>query len=157
MIPEAAAEIQNQFAFISTVLGGFAVTFLIGLLSLPRERPLVTWAAGAAVAAAGFLIIAAVAGVAGAVWVAERPGLPALPETPGPLLAAFRWSGISFILGVMALLASIGLSGWTRSRVLGVFSSVVAAVTFVLLAYLRVIRMGFDSGATPSNNDGGVG
>ena len=144
MIPEAAIEIQNQLAFISAVLAGFAVTFFIGLLQLPEERPHVKGAVCTALVAAALLLLATVAGVAGAVWIAERPGLGQAAETPDQLLAAFQWAGRAFIGGLLFLLISLGLSGWIHSRVVGILSSVVAALTVVLLVYFLVFRMGFD-------------
>jgi hypothetical protein len=135
VIPEAAAEIQNQLAFVSAVLGGFSIALAIGLLQLPGGRRVTTWATGLAITSATALLVATVAGTFGAIWIAERPDLGPSPDTPPAVLTAFRWAGQAFMLGICLLLSSLGLSGWIRSRPLGWTTSVTSALAGVLIFY----------------------
>jgi hypothetical protein len=138
MIPEAAAEIQNQLAFVSAVLGGFSIALAIGLLQLPQDRSFTTWATGLAITSAVALLVATVAGTFGAIWLAERPGLGRTPDMPAPLLTAFRWAAQALVLGICLLLSSLGLSGWIRSRALGWTTSVVSAFAAILIFYFLI-------------------
>ena len=53
----------------------------------------------------------------------------------------------SFILGIAAMLGSIGISGWIRSRALGVFTSVIAAIGLLLFTVLHPrLRIGLANG-----------
>ncbi|PEN13015.1 hypothetical protein CRI94_10185 [Longibacter salinarum] len=146
MIPESAAEIQNQLAFISAVLGGFSISLAIGWLQMGAESEImkrtVTWAAGAAVTAALSLLVATVAGAWGVIWLAERPDMGRQAQMPGPLLTAFRLSGQAFLLGISALLVSLGISGWTRSRALGWATSAGAGLAAIILTYFLIGVMG---------------
>lgn len=139
MIPEAAAEIQNQLAFVSAVLGGFAIALAVGLLQFPRDRGLTTWATGLAITSAVAFLVATVAGTFGAIWLAERPDLGRTPDMPPALLAALRWSAQALIVGIFLLLASLGLSGWIRSRFLGWTTSATSILAVVLILYFLAI------------------
>lgn len=135
MVPEAAAEIQNQLAFVSAVLGGFAVALAIGLLQLPKSRSVVTWATGFAITSAVALLVATIAGTFGAIWLAERPALERTPTMPPALLTAFQWAAQALVLGICLLLSSLGISGWIRSRALGWTTSVVSVIAAMLIFY----------------------
>jgi len=135
MIPEAAAEIQNQLAFVSAVLGGFSIALAIGLLQFSQDRKVTTWATGLAIMSSIALLVATVAGTFGAIWLAERPDLGRSPDMPSALLTAFRWAVQALMLGIYLLLASLGLSGWIRSRPLGWTTSVASALAGILIFY----------------------
>src|SRR6188768_269018 len=114
---EFLAETGRQIAFVSAFLGGFAATFLGILLQSPNSRKHVGWAAGAAAVASASFILAVISGTALALVL--HPGAPAnvakatfLPQVRTLIL-------ITFASGIYATLLSLGLSGWIRSRALG--------------------------------------
>lgn len=131
----ALLEIFRQFSFVAAVLGGFAVTLVVGLLPAAPDRKVAAWAAGAALLAAALLIVCTTAAVTAVIFTVDRPALGSAGAVPKPLLVAFRWCGVSFTVGLLAFLAALGLTGWVRSRAMGIASSVVSALTILLVLY----------------------
>lgn len=133
--PDYVAELYRQSAFVSAVLGGFAVAFLGTLLGTPPERKSGTWATGFAVAAAVFFVVATFASTVIVLDVA-RLGITDFDYSNWPA-ATVRSKGVSdttYFLGIYSLLLAVGVSGWTRSRRTGIISSVLAALGVVLLS-----------------------
>ena len=133
-------EYYRQFAFVSSVLAGFAFTFYGTLLLAPKHR-VGAWAAFMAVAASvAFLPV-----TLGMTFAAARAGtvgeaLSAQTLAPYPHRAALS---MLFLSGILFLFASFGLSGWTHSRLLGVATTLLAIVGlagafFALLPFLSV-------------------
>jgi hypothetical protein len=103
------AEFYRQFAFVSSVLAGFAFTFYGTLLVAAHEHRAGKWAAFFAVAAS----------------------VAFLPVTLGMTFGAVR-------AGVVFLLTSFGVSGWIRSRGLGIATTSLSLIgALVALAALR--------------------
>jgi hypothetical protein len=137
------AEFYRQFAFVSSVLAGFAFTFYGTLLMASPKHRVGGWAAFMAVAASvAFLpvTLGTTFSAAKAADVATQGGTHSI--TPADLSQLALYSML-FLLGVLFLLASFGLSGWMRSRRLGIATTVLAgfglvATFFALLPFLRV-------------------
>lgn len=140
MVPESAFEIQNLLAFVSSVLCGFSIALAIGLLQLKAEQNLIKWITGLAIISSIVLIFATVTATFGAIWIAERPKLEELnlTKTPVPVLTSFRWSGTSFLIGILLLLSSIGLSGFIRTKILGWLTSVISVIVIIQLFYFLI-------------------
>ena len=139
-IIDSVTEVLRQFTFIASVLAGFAVTFLVSLMISPvRTRPLNVTAIAALLAAIS-LLISTVSGFAGLIYVVDRPALRRgdfLPiEAKNIIVAAAHWSGSWFMAGIVALLLSIGASGWMHSRRLGTLTTTIASLTLILLVFL---------------------
>ena len=124
-------EIARQLASVCAFLGGFAATFLGILLQSSSTRRHVGWAAGAAAIASVSFMIAVIAGTL--VALALHPDAPEgfaapafLPWARGVLLCSIG-------LGIHANLLSLGLSGWIRSRALGMVTSTAALLSAVLV------------------------
>ena len=124
-------EIARQLASVSAFLGGFAATFLGILLQSQSSRRHVGWAAGAAAVASASFMIAVIAGTL--VGLALNPGAPENFATPQFLPWARRILMFSFALGIYANLLSLGLSGWIRSRSLGLVTSTAALISGVIV------------------------
>ena len=131
---EFLGEAARQIAFVSAFLGGFAATFLGILLQSPNSRRHVGWAAGAAAVASASFILAVVSG--SLIGLVVNPGAP--PDLTKPtLLPPLRLlMAITFIVGINSSLLSLGLSGWVRSRPLGIVTSVAAFVSAVIVLLL---------------------
>jgi hypothetical protein len=126
----------GQLAAVSAVLGGFVMTFLGVLLGSndPRRRVAVSLALSAT--AAGCLLLAAVGWSLLAAQVelvaaasGEWQGVARRQLEAG--LGLQRLLGGLFLLGITLLIALIGSTGWLRSRSLGRFTSVLAALLAV--------------------------
>jgi hypothetical protein len=128
---EFVGEIARQLTSVSAFLGGFAATFLGILLQSQSPRRHVGWAAGAAAVASASFMIAVIAGTLVALVV--NPGAPRGFATPEFLPWARRILTVSFALGIYANLLSLGLSGWIRSRPLGLVTSIAALVSGIVV------------------------
>ena len=129
------AEFSRQFAFVSSVLAGFAFAFYGTLLLAPRENRAGAWAAFFAVAASVAFLPVTLGMTFNAVRAANQPrDLSVSTAAADPQIALLS---MLFLSGVLFLLASFGISGWMRSRGLGIattaLSSLGALAIFVAL------------------------
>jgi hypothetical protein len=131
---EFLAEMGRQIAFLSAFLGGFAATFLGILLQSPSSRRHVGWAAGAAAVASASFILAVISGTLLAVVL--HPGAPPGIAKPTFLPQVRILILITFAFGIYSTLLSLGLSGWIRSRQLGIVTSVAALISAVIVSLL---------------------
>ena len=118
---EFVAETGRQIASLSAFLGGFAATFLGILLQSPNSRRHVGWAAGAAAVASASFILAVISGTTLAL--VSHPGAPANMAKPTFLPEVRTLILFTFASGIYSILLSLGLSGWIRSRQLGIVAS----------------------------------
>ena len=130
------AEYYRQFAFVSSVLTGFAFTFYGTLLVASREHRTGRWAAFMAVAASVALLPVTL----GMTFSAARASLLP-PSTTSPSSAESErivTCSTLFLAGVVLLFASFGLSGWMLSRRLGIATAILAALgvvgTFLIIS-----------------------
>src|SRR5215831_13824276 len=112
------AEYSRQFAFVSSVLAGFAFAFYGTLLVAARDHRAGTWAAFFAVAASVAFLPVTLGMTFGAIRTASKPrelSVSTVVADPQIVLLSML-----FLSGVIFLLASFGISGWMRSRGLGI-------------------------------------
>jgi hypothetical protein len=136
------AEFCRQFAFVSSVLAGFAFAFYGTLLVAAREHRAGAWAAFFAVAASVAFLPVTLGMTFGAVRAANQAR-----ELSVSNLAADPQIGLLsmlFLSGVVSLLASFGISGWMRSRGLGIATTSLSligalAVFAALRPFLHVV------------------
>jgi hypothetical protein len=137
------AEFCRQFAFVSSVLAGFAFAFYGTLLVAAREHRAGAWAAFFAVAASVAFLPVTLGMTFGAVRAASQAR-----ELSVSNLAADPQIGLLsmlFLSGVVFLLASFGISGWMRSRGLGIATTSLSligalAVFAALRPFLHVVH-----------------
>jgi hypothetical protein len=127
LAPAYLAAIATQIGSQSAFLGGFAATYLATFLALGHSSRAASWAIGsAAVAAVGFII---------AVIASTMLVMVTHPLAPAGAMASAGSArlamGLSFLAALLALLISLGISGWTRSRRMGWVTSGVAAIGVV--------------------------
>lgn len=134
--PDYLVELARQFSFVCAFLGGFAATFMATLLVVSPSRRIGGWAIGASACAAVAFIVGALA--ASMLIVVLHPHAPANITGMSAVTTARVMSGMGFLIGIHALLAAIGLSGWLRSREVGIVTSLFAlfgdAATWIVTA-----------------------
>jgi len=131
---EFLAETGRQIASLNAFLGGFAATFFGILLQSPNSRRHVGWAAGAAAVASASFILAVISGTTLALVM--HPGAPPGIAKPTFLPQVRSLILIAFSCGIYSILLSLGLSGWIRSRQLGIVTSVAALVSAAIVTLL---------------------
>ena len=136
--PDFIGEFARQVAAVSAFLGGFAATFLGIVLQSQSSRRYVGWAAGAAAVASASFMIAAIAGTL--VGLTLNPAAPKGFATPEFVPWAYRVFLVSFAIGIYSNLLSLGLSGWIRSRWLGIVTSTAAFVSAVVVSTFVKLR-----------------
>lgn len=132
--PELAMEVFRQMAFISALIGGFAFSFVGVLLALPDKRRIINWIITIAILACSGLIVCTLGWTMSAYnafqLVAEKVELP-------PFFKSLHRSlSLTFIASLLLFLMSLGLSGWIRSRVLGVISSLIAMIAIIAVLWI---------------------
>lgn len=133
--PVYLSSLASQLASLSAFLGGFAATFLATLLTLGQQGRLMTATIGFAVASAVSFVVTVVA--ATTVTTIYHPAAPVSMANMGARLPTTVMS-LGFSLGLLSLLASLGCSGWTRSRSVGWITTVAAAVGSALIVVVTV-------------------
>ena len=130
------AEFYRQFAFVSSVLAGFAFTFYGTLLVAAREHRTGAWAAFFAVAASVAFLPVTLGMTFNAVHAVNQPRqLSVSTAAADPQIALLS---MLFLSGVVFLLASFGISGWMRSRGLGIATTSLSLIgAFAAFAALR--------------------
>ena len=108
---------------ICSFMGGFSATIFVTLLTLAKPGLFARIAIGASAFAAVAFIICLTTAVS--MTFALHPAAPPTIRD-APLAGMQIMLATSFILGIAAMLASIGVAGWIRSRALGIFTSIVA-------------------------------
>jgi len=137
--PEIIAELFRQCAFISALIAGFSFAFLAVILTNKTTKQIDDWTAGFAIAATAGLIVCALG------WTLSVPRVLELSanisantpvQLPESYLSIHRSLSITFIACFFFFLTSLGLSGWIRSRRLGVVSSIITIIAAIYAAWI---------------------
>lgn len=121
--PEYLGALARKFGFLGAFLGGISATLFVTLLTLAKPGKVVRWAIGLAAVAAVAFIVTAYMSVG--VIANSHPNAP--PQmADNSIIAVQIGMSLSFGLGSLALLAAIGVSGWSRSKALGTVTSIAA-------------------------------
>ncbi len=130
LAPEYLNKIANQLIVISSLLSGFSIAVLANLLvSESKDRLSQNIMRITAIAASSFLItVFAMTKIV----MMTTDGYPL--ELDQSSLNSTKIIGFaSFFLGTLTLSVLISLSGWTKSKKLGIFTTVIGTATFILI------------------------
>ena len=139
MKASSVIEYYRQFAFVSSVLAGFAFSFYGVLLSAPAQHRAANLAALLAVMASiAFLLVTLGMTFAAAI----AASLSDDAKIPSSVLAQQTPLSFCFLVGTALLFGAFGLGGWIRSRSLGIATTAIATLGLfgalaVLLPYLH--------------------
>ena len=126
-------EVYRQLAFVSSVLGGFAILFFASILPAPAAHRSAPWAAGTALASAIGLLTVTLGSTFGAAAIAAlAPGTPA----PATIVSHHRTLSLVFLGSVYVLLLSFGISGFIRSRRMGQATTALAFCGAALVVWV---------------------
>jgi hypothetical protein len=139
MTASSVIEYYRQFAFVSSILAGFAFSFYGVLLSASAQHRVTNLAALLAVMASIALLLVTL-GMTFAAAIAAS--LPNDAKMPSSVLAQQTPLSFCFLVGIALLFGAFGLGGWIRSRPLGIATTVIAALGLVsaiavLIPYLH--------------------
>ena len=130
--PKYIIAVAELLSFVSAFLGGISATILVTIIVFTSSKKSVNWIVSSSAIAACSLLIAVVAS-----W---RLLIILHPEFPMPVdqgIVKVLWVGmlLGYSLGFLSLLASIGLSGWIRSKRDGIITSVIAIVAMLFFVF----------------------
>lgn len=133
--PVNYAEICKQLAFISALVAGFSFAFISVLLTSDSKKKITDWVIGFSVASIAGLVVCSLS------WTLSASRMALYVESSVSSIPAFyismhRILSFIFILGFLFFLITLGLSGWIRSKKLGIASvliSVGAGIFFIFL------------------------
>ena len=132
--PAYQLALADMMIGICSFMGGFSATIFVTLLTLAKPSVFARVAIGASAFAAVAFIICLSTAVS--MTFALHPAAPAMVRD-APLENLQMTMAISFTVGIAAMLGSIGVAGWIRSRALGIFTSVIAGIG-LLMAFSQI-------------------
>lgn len=133
---QAAAELFRQLAFISALLGGFSLGFLVQLLATNPERRIASWTIGFSIAASAGLIVCVLGWTLSAATILGSMTEPEMVQLSTKLTLLHRRLSLAFIGSLLLFLVSLGLCGWIRSRAMGIVSSAIASIAAVASLFI---------------------
>ncbi len=143
---QTSIDLFKQISFLTALLGGFSITFLIGLLQLQdrKKQKLLNACVILSSLASFSLIISTLTSISGAYWLTERTNLSdtdsntnliaSVPE----LQSALAWSSMSLLFGLNLLLISVGLAGFLRTKKVGRLSLFLSFITIAMIWYFWI-------------------
>lgn len=122
--------LANQLIIISSLLSGFTIAVIANLLVSDKNTRLFRIIMMAAVLAASFFLLTLFANTK--VLMMTTNGYP-FKMTEKGLINFSSIGSISLYLGIMSLITIVALSGWTKSKKTGIFTTIAGILTLVLI------------------------
>ena len=123
--PGQLADIYRAFSSICAVLGGFSIAFLVIMVTVAPDRKVASWATASSIVAVACFLPAALNTFLASILAVAVTDAQSLGTEVNNVTGQ---SSILLIVGVLALLVCLGLTGWIRSRHVGIFSTVAAVI-----------------------------
>lgn len=130
--PNYIIAVAEQLSFVSAFLGGISATILVTIVVFASDKKSVNWIVSSSAIAASSLLIAVVAS-----WRLLIMLHPEFPMQVNQGIVKVLWFGMlmGYSLGFLSLLASIGLSGWIRSKRDGIITSIIAIIAMLFFVF----------------------
>jgi len=128
--PEYLNKIANQLIVISSLLSGFSIAVMANLLVTKSEMKISNSILKVTtVAAASFLITVF---VMTKIMMMTTEGYPLKFENSD--LGFIKIVGFAtFVIGIISLSVLIALSGWTKSKKTGIFTTIIGILTLIMI------------------------
>ena len=126
--------LANQFILISSLLSGFSIAVVANLLVHEKNNKISNWILKtAAISAGGFLVtVFAMTNI----LMMTTPGGYFKNVVESDFLMPRIIGMATFFLGLISLSTIISLSGWTKSKKTGMFTTTVGVLTFLAILTL---------------------
>lgn len=128
--PEYLNKIANQLIVISSLLSGFSIAVLANLLVSDTKKRISNHILKVTTIAAACFLITLFAMTK--IVMMTTYGFPFNVDSTDlrvPKITGF----LAFMLGIIALSVLIALSGWTKSRKTGIFTTIIGIITFIAI------------------------
>ncbi len=122
----------GAFATLTGIMAGFALSAVIQLLATHKEGKLITATIIVFATSAVMFIYCLIVFVLLFAAAAEKNAVPTELDNMGTVALLIIFAAL------FDFLAGIGLSGWIRSRIAGIMTSVFAVISMCLTAYVIV-------------------
>jgi hypothetical protein len=124
------AEICKQGAFISALVAGFSFAFLGALIVSAIKSKIIDWLIGLSIISISGLLVCSLA------WTLTASRMAFLSsnntsQVPEYFTGMHRSLSFVFIFSFFTFIATLGLSGWVRSRKMGIISSGISLIALV--------------------------
>lgn len=130
LLPEYLNKVANQLIVISSLLAGFSIAVLANLLVSNLSSKIINWILRVTTIAASSFLITVFAMTKIVMMTTE--GYP-LKVVSGDLFLPKIIGFLAFITGIIMLSVLIALSGWTKSKKIGIFTTIIGVITFVAI------------------------
>lgn len=122
--------LANQFVLIAVFLGGFSATLLGTIISSDHDTKFSKAIIISSSFAALSFVMSVMAMTGLLLQTAEGYPLEILQDKLNQLRLV---GAIAFFLGMIGFMISIGLSGWLKSKTLGIITSIFALIAFIIM------------------------
>ncbi|WP_111709563.1 hypothetical protein [Lutibacter citreus] len=123
-------KIANQLVMISSLLGGFSIAVIANLLVYKSQNRITNTILKSTTIAAGCFLVTLFAMTN--IVMKTTEGYP-LKITQNDLMIPKLTGFIAFFVGIITLSLVISLSGWTKSKKTGIFTTIVGIITFLMI------------------------
>ena len=123
--------LANQFILISALLSGFSIAIIANLLVSEKNNKLFKSILKAATLSASCFLVTLFAMTS--ILMITTPGGLLKDVVESDFLIPRVIAAITFILGLLSLSTFIALSGWTKSKNTGIFTTIIGVFMFFLV------------------------
>lgn len=123
-------KLSTQTIFISSLLGGFSIIVIANLLISEVKTRLSKYIMVIATLAASLFLVSIFAWTA--IMMMTTVGYPK-KVVSSDLIYPRIIGGITFLFGIISLLSMISLVGWTKSKKLGIITTIIGVLSLVLI------------------------
>lgn len=123
--------LANQFILISSLLSGFSITVVANLLVSKKNNSLSENILKAATVSAGCFLVTVFAMTD--ILMTTTPGGMMKDVVESDFLIPRAIGMLTFVLGIFSLSTLISLSGWTKSKNTGIFTTIVGVLTLMAI------------------------
>ncbi len=124
-------ELAKQLLLIASLLSGFSITIVANLLVSDKNDRLMNRILKFATLSSGFFLVTVFAMVN--IVMTTTPGGIHKNVSVNDFQTARIIGSLTFIIGLFSIVTMIALSGWTKSKKVGIFTTVIAILALVLI------------------------